>query len=334
MASVRTVRGADVGTELRRGGARHGTVRRVWGTPSPDVSVVIATRDRVELLRQAVAAALAQDYPGGIEVVAVFDQSPPVRDLEADDPHRTVRVLTNRREPGLAGARNHGILAATRPLVAFCDDDDTWVTHKLRTQVEALGSPGTIAAVGGIEIHYGGEVSYRVPCVPRITADDLARSRLTGAHPSTYLIRRDVLVGPVGLVDERLPYGYGEDYDLLIRLARHGAVAVVQAPLAVVRWHSGSFFAQRWRAMADGLGYLLDKHPELRENPAGHAWVEGQRAFALAALGDRAGAWRSAIRSLRLNPREPRGVLALLVSTKLVSARRVMRALNARGRGI
>jgi glycosyltransferase involved in cell wall biosynthesis len=296
--------------------------------------VVIATRDRLELLRQAVAAALAQDYPGSIEVVVVFDQSAPVHDLEQDDQDRTVRVVTNRREPGLAGARNQGILDATRPLVAFCDDDDTWLPHKLRVQVEAIGSPGTVAAVGGIEIHYDGEVSHRVPRVARITADDLARSRLTGAHPSTYVIRRDALVGPVGLVDERLPHGYGEDYDLLIRLARHGTVAVVQAPLAVVRWHSGSFFAQRWTAMAEGLGYLLEKHPELREDAAGHAWIEGQRAFALAALGDRPGAWRSAIRSLRLNPWEPRGVLALLVSTKLVSARRVMRALNARGRGV
>ena len=43
----------------------------------PLVSVVIATRDRPEMVREAIAAALGQDYPGPLEVVVVFDQSEP-----------------------------------------------------------------------------------------------------------------------------------------------------------------------------------------------------------------------------------------------------------------
>jgi glycosyltransferase involved in cell wall biosynthesis len=41
------------------------------------VSVVIATRDRPELLRRAIDAVLAQEHPAPLEIVLVFDRSEP-----------------------------------------------------------------------------------------------------------------------------------------------------------------------------------------------------------------------------------------------------------------
>lgn len=55
-----------------------------------------------------------------------------------------VRVITNTRVEGLAGARNSGITAATGDLIAFCDDDDERTPDKLAVQVPALqAAPGT-----------------------------------------------------------------------------------------------------------------------------------------------------------------------------------------------
>ncbi len=59
-----------------------------------------------------------------------------------------------------------------------------------------------------------------------------------------------------------------------------------------------------------------------------------ERAFALAALGRRREAWREIRRALRAAPRERRSYLAALVALRLVSAERVVRMLNRRGRGI
>ncbi len=47
-------------------------------------------------------------------------------------PPRSVQVITNTRTPGLAGARNSGIMAPSGELVAFCDDDDEWLQGKVR----------------------------------------------------------------------------------------------------------------------------------------------------------------------------------------------------------
>jgi len=315
----------------------HGQPGRA-GAPAPEwprVSAIIATRDRPELLAKAVAAALGQDYAGVVEVVVVFDQAP-VRDVAgtAATPRRQVRVIANERAAGLAGARNTGIKAAAGELIAFCDDDDAWVPAKITKQVTAMRAADAIMAVGGIKITYGDAVRERCPPGAVIDVHTLAHSRLTGAHPSTYLLRRADLLGPLGLVDEAIPYGYGEDYDLLLRVARFGRIVVVPEVLADVLWHPGSYFSRRWDAMIDGLGYLLAKHPEIANDRRGVAWVQGQRAFALAASGRRVEASRAALVSLRHNPIEPRGPLALVVASGLVSAERVMQVLNARGRGI
>ena len=75
------------------------------------------------------------DVPGEIDVVVVFDRVKPDMSLVQSGP-RPVRVLANTRTPGLAGARNTGIVAATGELIAFCDDDDYWLPTKIASQVE------------------------------------------------------------------------------------------------------------------------------------------------------------------------------------------------------
>ncbi|MEZ5342925.1 MAG: glycosyltransferase family A protein [Acidimicrobiales bacterium] len=107
-------------------------------TPEPlvdqSVSVVICTRDRPELVRRAIGAVLTQEHPFPIEIVLVFDHSDPDETLASDDDMRRVRVTTNDRQPGLAGARNSGIAATKNSWVAFCDDDDEWLPGKLTAQ--------------------------------------------------------------------------------------------------------------------------------------------------------------------------------------------------------
>lgn len=304
-------------------------------TTAPSVSVVIATRDRPALLRRAIDSVLAQRYPGPVDVIVVFDRCAPDDELRRRDRHRSVRVLGNRRTPGLAGARNTGILAATGELVAFCDDDDLWLPGKLAAQVRALEEhPDVELMTTGVLVDARGRLSTRVLDRERITHAELLRSRRSEAHPSTFLVRRRALVEGIGLVDEDLPGSYAEDYDLLLRAARRHDVGAVRLPLTKVFWHRSSFFAERWRTIIDALDHLVATHPELVDEPLGLARIEGQQAFASASLGDRRAAWRRARTALRRNRREPRAWLALLVATGAVRSEWVLRALQAGGRGI
>jgi len=299
----------------------------------PRVSVVVATRNREELLAQSLGAILAQTYAGHIEVIVVYDRSEPVPAHELDRGNRVVRVMTNQRQAGLAGARNSGITASSGALVAFCDDDDLWRPEKLARQLDSMQAAGAAASVTGIAVHYEGITIERVPDVADITVELLTSSRLTGSHPSSYLMTRR-LVDEVGLVDESIPSGYGEDYDWLMRLTAVQPVHVVREPLVDVLWHRGSFFTSRWDAMVASVDYLLQKYPALRQDPVGLGRLEGQRAFALVAQGKRSAAARAARRAFRSNPREPRVYVTALVASGLVTAPWVMHQANKRGRGI
>jgi Glycosyltransferase like family 2/Sulfotransferase domain len=298
----------------------------------PAVTVVVATRDRPALLERAVRGIMGQSYPGDIECTAVFDQSSPAAVSAQESASRTLRLMTNTRAPGLAGARNSGIAASDAALVAFCDDDDVWDVDKLRLQVERLTSAGAEFAGCGVRIHHNGRVIARVP--PRsVDLSQLVRARVTALHPSTFLMRREAL-DAIGLVDEQIPGSYGEDYDWLLRAARRGPIVAVEQPLVDVYWHEQSFFAEGWEAIEDALTYLLGKHPELTSDRQGLARIQGQIAFAQAAQARRPAARRASWSALRNNPLERRAYLALAVASGLIPAASVVRVANSRGRGI
>jgi glycosyltransferase involved in cell wall biosynthesis len=302
---------------------------------NPRVSAVVPTRDRPELLRAALDAILGQDYPGPIEVVVVYDQSEPDSSIETDDPHRRVRVITNARSAGLAGARNTGILAATGELVAFCDDDDEWLPGKLTAQVTALAEEPEAEFVScGIRVSYDDRVVDRPLALRRVSLSALLRDRMTELHPSTFLMKRDAVVNGFGLVDEEIPGSYAEDYEFLLRAARRVPLVNLPTPYVLVRWHKRSYFAQRWETISTALQWLLGRYPEFATVPAGEARVAGQIAFAQAAMGNRRNAMRWAGRTLARNPREPRAYLALAVASRAVHPDRVLRTLHKRGRGI
>lgn len=305
----------------------------------PSVSVVIATRDRPEMLREAVTAALEQRYDGEIEVVAVFDQSEPdhtlATDAWQDRTDRRVRVITNTNKPGLAGARNSGIREAAGELVAFCDDDDYWLLDKLRHQVDALAAaPDAALCTCGIQVEYDGDVFPRTLEQTRIDLAMLLADRHTELHPSTFLLRKQTYLDTIGLVSEEVPGGFGEDYEFLLRTARHHPIVNVGTPLTVIRWGKQSFFFRRWETMAAGLSWLLESYPEFETSRRGSARIQGQIAFAHASMGNRRTALRWAGRAIRRNPREPRAVLAVAVASGAVKPGWVMEALHRRGKGI
>jgi len=301
----------------------------------PAITVVVPTRDRPDMLRATLAAIEAQDYPGRVDTIVVFDQSDPDLSLMRDSPRRAVSVVGNTCRQRLAGARNSGILAADTPLVAFCDDDDVWHPERVAVQVRAMqADPGATLMSCGIRVRYQDRDVVRSLPAGRVELSDLLRSRLTELHPSTFLLDREQLLGPIGLVDEEIPGSYAEDYEFLLRIARHGRIRNVPDVLVDVRWHQQSYFTQRWQTIATALSWLLDRYPEFADEPRGRARVQGQIAFAEAAGGHRRAAARASATALRSHPLEPRAFLALAVASGALTPERVLRTLHRRGRGI
>lgn len=300
----------------------------------PDISVIIPTRDRPDLLNDAVQSVVTQDYAGQIAVIVVSDGGSVT--LPASVPERrSLRALSNDRVGGPAGARNCGLMQASGELVAFCDDDDTWLPNKLSLQVAALRSDPALLGIGsGYVLERPGRATVRMPHHPRLTREHLLHSREADVHLSTLMFRRAELLSTVGLFDEELPGGYGEDYDLLLRVAHVSPLGALTTPLVRVRWHPGSFFTGQWQVIVQAIPYLLDKHPDFADDPQGRARLYGRLAFAHAALGERTRASSWAWRALQLNPRERRAYLALVTSARLLSPKTVVRVGMLAGKGV
>ncbi|WP_153392846.1 glycosyltransferase family 2 protein [Ornithinicoccus halotolerans] len=301
---------------------------------TPSVTVIIPTHNRPEQVRQAIEAARGQHYRGAVRVLVVYDRADPEEALRRDG-DRPVTVVSNSRSPGLAGARNTGILAADTELVAFCDDDDYWEATKLERQVAALQQePEAPLASSSIIVEYEGRSSPRYAGTDRVTHAMLVRSRMSMLHSSTLLFRRDRLLGDLGLIDEDVPGSQNEDWDILLRAASLHPVVHVDQPLVHVRWGRASYFSRRWDTKIDSSLWMLERHPDVAANPQAAARLLGQVAFAHACSGDRRDAWQYAGQVLRRDPRQWRWLVASLVALWPPSGEHVLGALHRLGRGV
>jgi len=301
----------------------------------PPVGVVIPTHERPALVRAAIAAVVAQDYEGRVDVYVVHDRSVPDESLQTTSKDRSVTVLANDRRPGLAGSRNTGVLATHHPLVAFCDDDDEWTVDKLSAQVAAMAAtPEAEVCSSGMTVRYGARSTQRLVGAPSVLHEQLVRSRMAMLHSSSLLIRREALLHGIGLLDEDIPGSQNEDWDLLLRAARRRPILVVDRPLVRVLWSPASHYSRRWDTKIAGLEWMLEHHPDIRRDSAGSARVYGQIAFAHAAAGRSQESLRWAARSSRRRPREWRAVASVVVASRLVSGDRVLDVLHWFGRGV
>jgi glycosyltransferase involved in cell wall biosynthesis len=206
---------------------------------TPEVSVVIPTRDRSRLLGLTLHSVLWQ-RDVDLEVVVVDDGSTDdTAQVVAGLGDRRVRLVRHHTAQGVSAARNRGIAEAGGSWVAFLDDDDLWAPDKLTRQLQAARRTGR----GWV---YAGEVSIdqrlRIldggpPIPPEQVIERLGRHNAVPAGASNVVVHADVLAR-AGHFDTRLRNN--EDWDLWIRLARLGPPAWVCRPLVALRVHPGN----------------------------------------------------------------------------------------------
>jgi glycosyltransferase involved in cell wall biosynthesis len=302
------------------------------GDPAPEgdwplVSVIVPTRGRPELVREAIAAVVGQTYLGDVECIVVHDQEEPDQRLASLGTARhRVRVVANTRKPGLAGARNTGLSLAGGEFIATCDDDDLWHPDKLQTQItRLLDEPDLLVVGSGMRLLLPGNKTLDWPGrSERISYELLLRNRVKELHSSTLVMRRDAVVR-VGRYDEELPHGYAEDYDWVLRAARTGSIGVVTRPLADVRRDAGSWYQDGAENKALALEYLLAKHQDIAASHRGHARILGQIAFARSSMGERGPALRYAVRGLLRWPGSPHPYIALVHIATGIHPRHMLR---------
>ncbi|HJW27344.1 MAG TPA: glycosyltransferase [Rhodocyclaceae bacterium] len=229
----------------------------------PQISVVVPTYLRPDLLERCLEALAAQDLaPAAFEIVVVDDaRSDATRFYVADFARhhpggprlRYIRPADGHRGP--AAARNAGWRAATGEVVAFTDDD-TLPNPDWLTQGWLAMAPDTMAAWGHVVVP-----------LPECPTD--AQRNTAGLHGAEFItancfVRRQALEATGGF-DERFTRPWREDSDFYFTLLERG-MKVVGAPDAVVVHPArtappGTCLKQHKNLFYDAL--LYKKHPGL-----------------------------------------------------------------------
>lgn len=232
-------------------------------TGNPEVSVVIATRNRWHLLSaHGLPSALGQEDVE-LEVIVVDDFSTDetaARLAELEDAR--VRVVRHQTRRKLAGAHNTGVAIARGEWLAFLDDDDLWSPRKLRAQLDAaaqVGADWVYSAAVVIDEHLRVLEADPFPD-PR----DLSRLLLQGNFVpggGSNVIARTELVRRVGGFDEDLVRF--SDWDLWLRLVQSGLPAACPT-VSVARVEHGENMVVRDRKHAlESFTRLLGKHRQV-----------------------------------------------------------------------
>jgi glycosyltransferase involved in cell wall biosynthesis len=224
------------------------------------ISVLIITHNRHAALRRAIAS-VSQQTLLPMELIVVDDGStPPVsRDglaLPGVLPEALpLRLIRNPAPMGPARARNIGIAAAAGSWIAFLDDDDEFSPDKIDTVARALGRLRESADV----LYHPAEivmVNEGVRYTSRPGAADGAQEmyrallvrNIVGGTPMAVVRKQSLLAN--GGFDESL--AALEDYELWLRLARHGARFHL-LPQALTRCHTATAQASITKSAAAGL---------------------------------------------------------------------------------
>ena len=289
----------------------------------PEVSVVIPTRNREQILLQTLRSVLAQ-RDVGMEVVVVDDGS--------DDGTRSsveslgeprVKLIANDRSQGVATARNRGLAHSAGFWIAFLDDDDLWAPDKLSRQLASardLGRgwvyAGAVAVDEALRVISGG--TSPLPPLPEDAVRELPFRNTVPAGASNVVVCRDLL-NAAGFFDPKLRHM--ADWDLWIRLGLRGAPAVVPRALVAYRVHQGNASLDT-ETIPKELRVIEQRYASARGGlPIDRAYVHRWVAWSRLRAGDRRGAltaylegmpsWRSELpRTSDCGPRESGSVEA------------------------
>jgi glycosyltransferase involved in cell wall biosynthesis len=240
----------------------------------PLVSVVLATRNDVRFLPEAVESVLRQTMTD-VELIVVDDASD---DRVEGFDHASVTLIRNDAQLGLAASLNRGLEHATGKYVARLDADDVAVPQRFARQLERFRVEPRVAVVGSAVADIDEEGRRgRTHVMPRG-----ARRVRWHALFSSPFFHPTVLVDRETLDAHGLRYDpaflESEDYDLWARLLGFVDGDNLGEPLVLKRVHAGQASLRR-----SDVQESFQRRVALREIARVAAHIDGEAAWRIGA---------------------------------------------------
>lgn len=210
------------------------------------VSVIVPTRDRPQMLREALESIRARESEDLSFQILVGDNGSAPETANVAEAFGAMRIKVAKR--GAGAARNAALAAATGDYIAFLDDDDVWMTDAVTSQLALLSVRPDLEGVLGQIVCTDQNLARIMPTWPAESpgeGDELVAAMLSGYYPQlgATLVRAEA-ARAVGPFDEALLGD--QDWDWQLRVARRRKLGFVAAECVLFRQRPpGSFDALR-----------------------------------------------------------------------------------------
>ena len=265
--------------------ATTGDLPKVRKRTVPEISVVVPTHNRSGWLRTAVRSVLTQQDVD-LEAIVVDDGSTDgTGEALAGFGDSRLRLVRHEQPLGVGASRNHGATEARGRWLAFLDDDDLWAPQKLARQLQgARRDERRWSYVGSVNIDEGFRIIAVVhPPPPHEVITLINRRNVIPGGGSNVIVHRDAFEA-VGPFDTTLKNT--EDWEMWIRLAKHGVPAWVPEPLLAYRVHPTNASLDI-AAIFEGVARIERRHGVRTDQGVLHRWIgesclrTGERARAM-----------------------------------------------------
>lgn len=185
------------------------------------ITVIIPTYNRGTFLKRTISSVLAQTHEP-YEIIVSDDGSTDTTQVVVKSfKHTSIKLITGSHSGLPAVTRNRALKIATGDFVAFLDDDDAWVTTKLKDQLALLSkNPGSLACcTNALRVTPSGE---ELGSALSISSSFLSLATLEQNNfviCSSVLVRRS-LFEKTGFFSELPEMKSIEDYDLWLKIAQ------------------------------------------------------------------------------------------------------------------
>lgn len=244
------------------------------------VSVIMPAYNVAPYIGAAIGSVLDQTFTD-LELLVIDDGSTDATlDIATACAARDPRIrLLRKPNGGISSARNHGLRAASAPVIALLDSDDVWAPAYLATQMRIFEQRPEIDIVTGNAWFLGGRLSGQParPVPDSRPALDLRQllADETAVFIMSIFLRR--VYEAIGGFDEALQTN--EDYDFWLRAAAAGfRFYRNDEPLGQYRRRSDSLSANELRMLRGILRVYQKTRPHLLDRPAELAVLDSQVA--------------------------------------------------------
>lgn len=223
-------------------------------------SVIIPTYNRIELLEKALESVNNQSYQN-FEIIVVNDN--PEEKSKVDALITKFNKAKSIHHPSAKGgnaARNSGILSAQGELIAFLDDDDTWLPEKLALHLKehsSTSAPGLVFS-NCLYVYNNKQIADHVysPQLPADVIEAMSKAKFCPATSSIVSIKREC-IEQCGLFDESLVSF--QDWDYWFRIAHKFQFVHIPVVLVHFRQHLGDRTSHNEDKRRKGLNQICNK---------------------------------------------------------------------------